>query len=120
MATQSQPQLIRLAEVADTLGAPMMFVANAAGKNTSEWWTGEMAVTFDVAREVAEQWARSVADAEETTRVAVAEQEARISAEREEYARERAAEQHPGGVIPGGVSLSVPGSPRPDWMEGDE
>src|SRR5512132_369424 len=116
MATQRQPQLVRLSEVADTLGAPMMFVVNAAGKDVREWWTGEPAVTFDVARRVAQALARNVADAEEVTRAAVAEQEAHIEREREQYARERAAERQYGRVIPGGVSVSVPGSPRPDWM----
>jgi hypothetical protein len=53
MATQRTTQLVRLAEVADTLGAPMMFVANAAGTDAREWWTGESAVTFDVARKIA-------------------------------------------------------------------
>jgi hypothetical protein len=97
----------------------MMFVVNAAGKDVREWWTGEPAVTFDVARKVAEALARNVADAEEVTRAAVAEQEARIEAEREQYRREREAERQYGRVIPGGVQLSVPGEPRPEWMGDD-
>jgi hypothetical protein len=119
MATQSTPQLVRLAEVADTLGCSMGFVVNAAGKDVREWWTGEPAVTFDEARKIAEEWAVAVADPEAETRRAVAAQEAKIEREREQYARERAAENQYGRVIPGGVSVSVPGSPRPEWM-GDE
>jgi hypothetical protein len=40
MATQSQPQLVRLGEVADTLGAPIAWVVNTAGRHVDAWWTG--------------------------------------------------------------------------------
>jgi hypothetical protein len=121
MGTQPQPQLVRLAEVVDTIGAPTMFVVNAAGKDVREWWTGEPAVTFGVAREIAERWAANVADAAETQRAVEAEQEANIEREREGFRREREAERAKKGVpIPGGIVTSVPGDgPRPDWM-GDE
>jgi hypothetical protein len=122
MATQSEPQLVRLAEVADTIGAPLMWVVNAAGKDVRAWWTGEPAVTFDVARKIAERWARNVADATEKTRAAEAEQAAQVEREREQYRREREAERTQKGVpIPGGVSVSVPGDPHtPNWMKGTE
>jgi hypothetical protein len=121
MATQSQPQLVRLSEVADTIGAPVMFVANAAGTDVLEWWTGEPAVTFAVAREIAEKWARNVADAAETTRKYAAEQEAKWRREAAEHQAEREAERtQKGEPIPGGISVSLPGDARPPWMEDDE
>jgi hypothetical protein len=63
-----QPQLVRLAEVADTIGAPTMFVANAPGKDVRDWWTGEPAVTFDVARDISARYyvEKDKADAEYT------------------------------------------------------
>jgi hypothetical protein len=122
MATQPTPQLVQLAEVAATLGAPLGWVVNNAGKDVREWWTGEPAVTFDVARKIAEAWARNVADATETQRRHEAEQAAQIEREREQFAREREAggSKQRGGVIPGGISVSVPGSPRPGWMGGED
>jgi hypothetical protein len=111
-----------LSEVADTIGAPMMFVANAAGKDVHEWWTGELSVTFDIARNIAERWARNVADAAETTRAAEAEQEAKWRREAAEWQAAREAERvQKGEPIPGGISVSTPGDgPRPEWMGGDE
>ena len=89
MAAQTTPQLVRLAEVADTLGCAAGFVQRAAGKDVHEWWTGELAVTFDVARRIAERWAAAVADAEAETRRAVAEQAAQVEREDERYRREQ-------------------------------
>jgi hypothetical protein len=120
MATQPTTQLVRLAEVAAEIGAPMMFAANAAGKSVSLWWDGQSAVTFETAREIAAKWAAAVADAEATTRAAEAEHAAQVEREREQYRREREAERvQKGAPIPGGITVSVPGDPRPDWM-GDE
>jgi hypothetical protein len=122
MATQQTPQLVRLSEVAAELGAPLGWVVNNAGRHVDAWWTGEPACTFDVARKIAEQWAANMADAAEKQRRYEAEQEARIEKEREQFAREREASgaKQRGGVIAGGVQLSVPGSPRPSWWGGDE
>jgi hypothetical protein len=117
MATQ--PQLVRLAEVADTLGAPIGWVANAAGKDVRAWWTNEPACDFATAAKIADEWSSNKAAALEATRKYEAEQEARIEREREEFRREREAERK-GTPIPGGISVSVPGGPRPDWMGGDE
>jgi hypothetical protein len=105
---KEQPQLVRLA------------VANTAGKDVREWWTGEPAVTFDAARKIAEQWARNVADAAETTRRAEAEREAQIERELEEGRRQAAerAKREPRRVLHG-VEVSLPGDPAPPWM-GDQ
>jgi hypothetical protein len=120
MATQQTPQLVRLAEVAETIGAPMQWVANNAGKDVREWWTAEPAVTFDAARKIAEQWARNVADAAEVQRKYEAEQEAKIERERGELQRAAAAraEREPRRVL-NGVEVSFPGDPAPSWM-GDQ
>jgi hypothetical protein len=120
MATTSQPQLVRLAEVADTIGAPLQWVLNTAGKDVSAWWTGEPAVTFDAARKIAEAWARNQAAALEVTRKHEAEREAKIEREREESRRAAAerAKREPRRVLHG-VEVSLPGDPPPRWM-GDE
>jgi hypothetical protein len=96
-----------------------MWVVNNAGKDVRSWWTDEPAVTFDVAREIAERWARNVADATERTRRAEAEREAQIERELEEgrrQAAERAAAA--GRRVIQGVEVSVPGDPHPpEWAK---
>ena len=113
MATQQTTQLVRLGEVADTIGAPAMFVANAAGKDAREWWTGEPAVTFAVAREIAERWAANVADATEKQRRYDAEQEAKLEREHEQYRREAAERAKRERTVLHGVETSFPGDPEP-------
>jgi hypothetical protein len=84
------------------------------------WWTGEPAVSFDVARNIAERWARNVADATEATRAAEAEHAAQIEREREELQRAAAerAKREPRRVLRG-VETSFPGDPEPSWMSGE-
>jgi hypothetical protein len=120
MATQQTTQLVRLAEVAETIGAPIGWVMNTAGRHVNAWWTGEPACDFATAAKIADAWARNVADAAETTRRAEAEREAKIEREREESRRAAAerAKREPRRVLHG-VEVSLPGDPPPRWM-GDE
>jgi hypothetical protein len=120
MATQSQPQLVRLAEVADTIGAPLGWVVNTAGRHVDQWWTGEPACDFATAAKIADEWASNQAAAFEVTRKYEAEREAKIEREREELRRAAAerAKREPRRVLHG-VEVSLPGDPLPAWM-GDE
>ena len=114
MAKEPQAQLVRLSEVADTIGAPWASVERYAGKDVHTWWTGEAAVDFVTARKIAELWAADSAAAVEMTRQAELEHEAKIEAEREAYRRERDASR--GQRVFHGVQVTVPGDPHiPDW-----
>src|SRR5829696_461037 len=112
MATQQTPQLVRLEEVAGTLGAPLTWVENTAGKGVREWWNGDPACDFATAAKIADQWAANQAAAVEVQRKYEAEQAAQIEREREELERAAAerAKREPRRVLHG-VETSFPGDP---------
>ena len=119
MATQQTTQLVRLGEVADTLGAPIGWVVNIAGKDVRAWWTGEPACDFATAAKIADAWASNQAAALEVQRKYEAEREVTIEREREQLQRAAVERAKNDRRVLHGVETSFPGDEQPARM-GDE
>ena len=115
----SQEQIIPISQVADTLGVQPQKVIALAGKRTSEWWTGEPAVTLDVARKISEtvNTERAEQDREYLNRLADEEQAVKDQFA-EAQARADARNSQP--RVLHGVETSFPGDPGPAWAKESE
>jgi len=115
MATQSTPQLVKLSEVADSLGVPAGKVETMAGKRAAEWFDGSLAVTLDDAKRIFEA-VRAEQAASDADYIASFEAEEKAVRDQLAEAQRQAAErerERPTRI--GGVSVTVPPA-DPDWM----
>jgi hypothetical protein len=118
MATQPTPQLVRLSEVAASLGVPAMKIENMAGKRAAEWFDGSLAVTLDDAKKIFAAVRAEQAELD-AAYVKGLDRDRQAVAEMEEAARRRAAAKPQSRVIRG-VETFGPGDPEPSWMGDDE
>jgi hypothetical protein len=120
MASNPQPQLIPIDEIALTLENWPQKVLHHAGKDVVEYWDGRAAVTFETARRITNEIRTEIAELKASDAAAEAKRkkefDEQVAAHRrraeEQYAKQRAA----GGRVPWGVEASAPGNEK-SWSK---